>query len=110
MNLSERKYSGNCYTKQHIDLSGELDLEGCVAQPVVIQTSGIIYLILYVYIVVTVALPRIEFHKLRFNFTLILSGFYNDRGGKTEGYSYQVHTGCILLTVRTAQRTTYLLL
>jgi hypothetical protein len=81
-----------------------------MGQPIVIETTDIIYLILYEYIVCTVALQRIEFHKLRFHFTLILSDFYNDRGGKNEGYSYQVYIGCILHTVSTAQRTTYLLL
>jgi hypothetical protein len=54
-------------------------------QPIVIQATNITYLIVYEYIVHTPAVPATQFHKLRFHFTLILSGFYNDRGGKNEG-------------------------
>jgi len=53
-----------------------------MGQPVVLHTTYIMYLILYEYIVCTGTLQRIKFHKLRFHFTLILSGFYNDQGGK----------------------------
>jgi hypothetical protein len=58
------------------------------------------------YIVCKGAFRRIEFHRVRFHFTLILSGFYNDRGGKVESNCTQG----IGQTVRTSQRTTYLLM
>jgi hypothetical protein len=82
--LKRRHYSGNLRRKQQIDFSCELDLEETMGQPVVAQTTDIMYLILYEYIVCKGALPRIEIHKLRFHFTLILSGLCNDRGDKNE--------------------------
>jgi hypothetical protein len=40
------------------------------------------YFVLFEYIVYKGAYRRIEFNRVRFHFTPILSGFYNERGGK----------------------------